>query len=233
MDASKNSALKGDMNMNQTHSIKATKNNAEAAELKKILGRCADETISEEQVERVLRPILLRIEAGEFKPRRKNSVKRAVFSTVAAAAVLIMGIAIELTRSVPAANISTGFVIIPESRPPLASSILHRQTLYGKVTVEDKGIEGAMLELHLVGDEQIKKTTQTNQLGMFSFDEPEDGTYTLRVKAPEMGHTEMFYAGTWIVAGGRVGLVSEGAYKVLYDGMEILLCLTNTIEQSR
>jgi len=202
--------------------------------LKDVFDCWVDESIGEDEVSKILEPVLVRIKAGDFDFIRAHRRVKYVFgvSLVSVAALAFMVIA-QLTNLTPTGHET----IIDDDIPPLSSAAKYPQLFSGRIIGENVETNNIELNLMALRDATQKYTTTINKDGTFKFRDIEDGLYKLIIKQGESsGYTQSRGAGIWFVFNGKLGLIT-GTFEtdpscllplveVLYDGVEISLCLT-------
>jgi hypothetical protein len=167
-----------------------------------------NETITEEQIQRVLAPVLEMIRQGKFSKRRRM---RRIRKIAVGAATCITIVAVVVLQSV--APDAWAGVDIVDAQTPLAAAPFVVGSVSGKVTLEGEGVGGVVLTLVNTGSDDFIKTV-TGRGGGYSFKEIPEGSYHLEVEppdgtAPEDGADSFLLA----VTGGED-----------MKGMEIRLC---------
>ena len=148
--------------------------------LKRIFDKYAEDTITNEQLLRVLDPILVMIREGRFdthKTRKIFSLLAPVLSIAAALAITFTLVFSHMHRN----NINT--VIIPYSEIPLAAMPISSNIIEGRFFAKDKGIENITLVLQDTNG-QLVDSTITNDKGEYLFKGFKDGVYMLKVVLP-------------------------------------------------
>jgi len=179
---------------------------SEIPALKQIFDQVAEETISEEQVQRVLAPVLARIHAGEFgRPRRFAWLWQPV-AAVAAVALLALTVAVSQGGLKPGR-----YVTLPDIRIPLAAPAQENR-LDGRVMLADEGVGG--VELELVDAESMERCAAavTAEDGSYSFRNIADGSYRLRILPPagmtvSPADATADDAGVWVTVNGERELI--------------------------
>jgi len=153
---------------------------SDAGILKEMYEVHAEETISDEQARRVLKPVLAMIDEGKFdKPRRIISI--APLATVAA----VLVVAVTATLMLFSQPDNPGIEIL-ESNPPLTDSIPARTVLPGSVTLSGKGVSGVTIILEDAYSLESVITVVTDNSGDFEFPEGvQPGLYKLIVIPPD------------------------------------------------
>jgi hypothetical protein len=138
--------------------------------LRLFLERCAEETVDEEQVQRVLQPVLRMIEEGRFK-RRKRAVQPAKPLAVAAVIVLTtVGI-------IRFGGRREALTDIAPPQVPLAN-VTAAMTVTGRLMGEGSPLGGITLTL-LTADGEIAGTAVTDEDGGYCFTGIPDGEYQI------------------------------------------------------
>jgi hypothetical protein len=132
------------------------------------------ETISDEQVERILAPVLQMIQQGKFSKR--NRVWRRIRKIVIGSAVCVAVIALAFMAP-------RMWVDIPEVEIPLVSTPFSESSLSGMVKLGEKGVNDVVLTL-LDIDRGTSTAIVTVGGGNYAFDEIPTGNYRLEVEPP-------------------------------------------------
>jgi len=203
-----------------------TKNKAGAEEgdapvLKMVFDRCAEETISDEQIRRVLEPIRHRVYSGQYNAARpKPPLRLAALRPVAAAIIIV------LAALVLDARFGHRRMEIPGPVIPLARIDNSTVTMTGCVTVNGSGAGGVCLTLTGIDDADISQTAVTLDDGTYDFCDLADGAYRLTAGAlAGPGAEKSVYAGTFEVSGGKVRLIENGDAEIVVQGRQICLAL--------
>jgi len=206
---------------------------AQASTLKHMFDRHAEETISDEQVRRVIAPVLARIKTGEFNRPHEKTIEKPedklnrVFRLLPQAVASIAAAAVVISATIFWQNGSKNILVeIPGANPPLAGKIPAVNTLIGGLTLEGQGISGVELTLIETRNMQVVGTAVTDDDGDFSFRNIKDGTYML-VALPFAYSVsgEAIEVGIWTVANGKIEPVNGVNIKDLWKGAEMILCL--------
>ena len=152
-----------------------------------ILNELSVEKATDEQVQRVLEPVLTMIREGKFdKPKRSRFrwwVKPML--SVVAVAVIALATVFGQTATVPnSSEVSRGYIAVSDADIPLAAKP-GLNTLSGQVSMEDKGVGG--IEVLLIDAVSMKtiETATTNIDGSYQFNKVPDGTYRIEAVLPD------------------------------------------------
>lgn len=144
--------------------------------LKTIFDKYAEDTVTDEQVKRILTPIIRMIFEGRFSGaiRRRTTWLPQIIVTVAAVLVFVV------ITTVSGRGVQSKTVLLPEVNVPLANiSILN--TLSGRVVTEDKALAGVEIQLVDSTTNEVVVTTITNSNGEYSFSGLDNGKYTITI----------------------------------------------------
>jgi hypothetical protein len=161
---------------------------------RQILEQQVEETITDEQVQRVLAPVLERIRNGEFdRPRRRRRFVRTAYAAATLLVCLGLGIAFASGRpqAVPEADIQrqTAIVTIQDQPVPLAGPT-DVNSLSGTAVLP--GSETGCVLVRLVDAEtgEVVAVMQTDESGQYAFEGFADGTYRVEAAMPNDGSTD-------------------------------------------
>lgn len=155
-----------------------TKNDSQKdSVLKEVFDRYADDIITDKQIERLLKPIIQMIKEGRFD----RKITKLWEPILALAAVLILAITVLFTQIDERFNRK---VLLEEPRTPTTSFTLLENTISGRIHIEDKGVEGIMVQL-LDSNSQLVDLTMTNEMGEYTLKNFKNGIYMLKVILPE------------------------------------------------
>jgi len=203
-----------------------TKNKTDAEEgdfpvLKLVFDRCAKETISDEQIFRLLEPIRQRVYAGHYRDvQAKPPLRLAVLRPVAAAIIVIVA------AFVMDARFEHRRMEIPGPVIPLARITPSTYTMTGCVTVKGSGTGGIWLTLTDIDNADISKTAVTLDDGTYDFCDLIDGTYRLTVGAlTDSGAEKSVYAGALGVSDGKLWLIESGDSEIIIQDQQVCLAL--------
>jgi hypothetical protein len=180
-----------------------------------------EESISDEQVQRILAPIREMILAGKFNRRRRFLRKYAIPAAIAA---------FLLTIILPLATVS-GFGDeireITDNPVPLAGPVLEENTLSGRVMMEGSGVEG--IAVALVDTEQMKSVGIVTSLeeGSYILTDVPDGSYRLTtILPPSMDVVSDTIENTWIIVDGTAEIIFGGEAGQELEGADIWVSQT-------
>jgi hypothetical protein len=181
-------------------------NLAEMSAMKQILDWHMEETITEEQVQRVLAPVLEMIRQGRFSKRRRMQRIRniALWAATCVAAITVLLLTVADLHP---------WIEIPETEIPLAATPIAGGSLSGRVTFEGWGVSGVVLALEYAGGGSA--TTVTDNGGKYAFDGISRGNHRLEVELPD---------GMALEGGADGFLLNMTDGKALKD-VEIRLCI--------
>jgi len=187
--------------------------------LGQIIRQHMEETVTDEQAERVLGPIGEMIFDGKFtkKPRRKR--KQIVTVIISGAALIAITLATVLIANID----RTRQTEIPQENLTLATPLTDGEnTLAGRITWQGEGVENVRLALVDTDGIEISGTVITDQDGSYTFHSIPDGSYLLIAIPPlDTGIMESLSADTWMVSEGNVSLILEGNMEILWQGSEV------------
>jgi hypothetical protein len=152
------------------------------ATLRLILERCAEDSIDEERVQRVLAPVLQMIQEGRFR-KRKRPMQPAKPLAIAAALVL---------TTVGIARFGGQRGALTESAPPpvpLGDAEAISTTLAGRLMGKSARLGGVTLAL-TAEDGEVIGTATTDEDGCYCFTNIPDGAYVLTVATPGLALEE-------------------------------------------
>ncbi|MCL2857706.1 MAG: hypothetical protein FWE19_08335 [Oscillospiraceae bacterium] len=194
-----------------------------------------EEAISDQQVERVLGPVLAMVKQGGLRreaeqPKRKTLQYPYLLTATAMVAVVVVGLLsnLEAIRMVDSSNIHVEVVRHFE----LPAVALPGPVLFEKVAPDYayriggnvRRIELAVVEIssrHLLG------VSAMGSDGVFRFDPLSDGNYRAVAMLPE--HEDATFGGieigSLVVTGGRASLVLSEGLENFWEGVEIQICL--------
>jgi hypothetical protein len=204
--------------------------------LKQIFDREAEETITDEQLRRVLAPALRYIESGALdqKKRRRADWYMKPLAMVAVVAMVFLGVlmfpgAAEFGRAasvVPAEGDTAegDTVTLPDTQLPLAGWV-EPVTVSGRVFLQDSGDGVAGAQLALVDTDGVEAAAATtDEDGAYVFRGIPDGTYRLRADLPKgmaaTGEDE------WITVKDKAVFAPGGSGERKTEGVDISVCIT-------
>jgi len=191
--------------------------------LKLIFDRHAEETISDEQIQRVLEPVRQRIQAGEYRTKRPDRLHRLTVTLMQIAAAIVL---VVLATSVIKAQIDKRSTDIPAVSTPLTEAISDKCTLTGRVTIKGSGAGGVKLTLLVSDSMETSETTVTLNDGTYSICDVENGIYYLIAELSSATETSrIINAGTLEISNGNVMLVRGGDSEIVIDNHEVHLLL--------
>ena len=145
--------------------------------LKKIFDKYANDTITDEQISRILEPVFIMIYEGEFD-RKRSKFSHFIHPILSLAAVLLIVFFVSLTQLGKARN---NRVIIKEQSIPLTSTPTQTNTLKGKVISNDMEKEGVEIQLVDSSNMTVTASTLTDSEGTYEFSDIPNGLYNLQV----------------------------------------------------
>ena len=159
----------------------------------------SDATITDEQVKRVLVPVIGMIEEGRFDRPRRHLWLRPVIQLAAVAAVV--GV-VSLT-SMRNGTLPDNYIDIIDDTPPLAGSIPQTSMLSGCVMIDGAGVSGVTLTLISTESMEIAATAITVEDGLFNFPNAPAGTFFLTISAqPGTVEADRSQTEVWITTDG-------------------------------
>jgi len=184
--------------------------------LKDLFDAHAEETISDEQIRRVLDPVLKMIKEGRFnRPRRVSWI----VPLTAAAAVLVVTAAITMFRS---GLINDAFVDLPDVDPPLIETIPVVKTLSGSVTFMSSGVSGVTIVLVDAESLEVVFSSITDSEGAYAFNNVPVGIYRLTAYPhPGMAIANDTDADGWIIVNGTIDLILGTGADGSFDYIDI------------
>jgi hypothetical protein len=182
-------------------------NPAEISVMKQLFDQYEKDTITEEQIQRVLAPVLQMIREGKFSRRRRFQRVRKIGAGVAVCSAAIVTLVIN--RMPPKVLVN-----IPDESVPLADTTVAAGSLSGKVTLEGKGINGVVLTLVDTDSGGVTEAV-TNGDGEYAFEELPDGRYRLEVEPPS----------GMLLEGGDDSLIFAMTGQEDLKGVDIRLCI--------
>jgi len=224
-----------------------------ASTLKKVFDKHAEETITDDQLDNILAPVLAGIEEGKYRKHRSNSLKKWFAGPIPAMAVivaLIIFVAMN-TNDTPQQDV---FTEISEADVPLAQLVsdetpAEKNAITGKVYFEEpdsevssdlsEGLAGAIIQLIRAEDGSAYSWTITDENGEFILRGFPDGVYQLRVALPsEMGvafaaevapdtNAEENAMVALLMINGITDLVFDMSGDKTLEGVDIPVCRTN------
>jgi len=213
--------------MNKIYNGTETENTTEAPKLKRIFDKYADQMISDEQVRRVLAPVIKMIKAGRFdtKPKQQpqpNPKKRTPWAqafALVAATITIMIAAVFMHQNSPynALNImpATGATLSVAQAPGWTTQ---------SPTAQGRDVSAV---LRLVGTDNEQEFSATEEVGIYTFSGIPDGTYQfVIVLHPNAEGVQSELIGELTVEDGRAVLVVDAEQQDLWKGVEIEICWT-------
>ena len=192
--------------------------------LKEIFDRYAEETITDEQLQRVLAPVLKMIQDQKFKKsrwRRYSWLMKPVVSVVAVVAIIAI-VAVTQKNGVVDRDI-----VIQDNEVPLVARAVSMSSLAGRVCLEDNGVDGIAVSLVDTTSMKIVETAITNADGAYSFQTIPVGTYRLKVLLPDgMALVDGNTDGT-VMVNQKTELLIDGKTVIEMKGVDIPVWLTN------
>ena len=184
------------------------RNKANNEELKvSVLGtvfeRYATDTITNEQISRVLGPILRMIKNGEFDKKKILTLLPQIVVSMAALLVLVVTVLFTGPKKVSAS------IIIPESITPLANISNYSNNISGRVLLSGKGLKDIDCQLVDISNENVI-TFKTDYEGYFSFISFPDGIYSIKVLLPEGMKIDNIGENGYIEIDGKEEIVFSG-----------------------
>ena len=150
--------------------------------LKSIFNKYIEDSITEEQIERLLRPILQMIKEGRFDRVYARIRARRIYQAVlsfAAVLVLVITVIFAQIKSNKAYTI-----VIPDTQVPQAS-FNFQNSISGKVTMDNKGVEGITLQFEDLYNKSQPVDTTTDVNGKYEIKGFPNGTYIVRIILPD------------------------------------------------
>ena len=186
------------------------KENAKDEEaIKRMLDIHEEESICDQQVKRVLEPVIAMINEGHFdkthRPFRPYARFLALATMVAAACVIV---AVSLTKS---GNEGEEFLDIPNVCPPLSEAATPYRSLSGRLSLEGEDASGFVLVLADAASLVTVRTAVTDRDGEFFFTDIPDGVFKLAAVLP----ADVFVAGS---SDGDGWIEVFGSYELAFDG---------------
>jgi hypothetical protein len=176
----------------------------ESSTMKRIFEMQEQETISDEQVQRVLAPVLEMIRQGKFSKRNRMWRRIRKIAVGFATCISIAAFAFVAPQM---------WVDISPAEIPLVSTPFATSSLSGVVTLEGKGVNGVVLTLWN-SDSGTGTVVISDISGGYSFDEISAGDYRLEMTPPSGMELENGSGGFYLT-------VTDG--EVLHD-VAIRLC---------
>ena len=193
--------------------------------LKQIFDIEAD-NITEEELGRIIEPVLEMIRAGEFDKQEKekeHDIIRLLPRLVAAVAIVaIMIVALGLGYMM-----QDSMIFIPDPPVPLAELFaVEHNRFSGLVTAEGAGVGGVILTL-INTEDMSEVVSVTGSNGRYSFGVIDDGTYRLFVRVPSSPELPRnLNGGLWVTTDGVARLEQSGELEIMQEGAEIRICIT-------
>ena len=165
---------------------------------KQMLESFGKDTITDDQIESVLAPVLKGIEEGRFENRRKKTIKEWIFGPIPAL-IAIAALIISIMLYAKNNEQEDEMHFLPDSEIPLAQGVrlndqVEKNTISGKVFIsgeanEDNGdmrngFKGAVIQLLRAENGEAYSWTTTGEDGTFKLRGFPDGIYQLRVALP-------------------------------------------------
>jgi len=191
----------------------------DAQTLKKIYEMHEEETISDEEVQRVLEPVLAMIKEGKFDTPRRLYARILPLATVAA--VLVVTATVTMVRS---GIVNDPITEIEDTRPPLFETIPVYRSISGRIVLEGESLDGVVVVI--VDAERLIDigTAITDREGVFVFNNLPNGTYRIKAALAEgMRIVDEPDSDGWIKVNGSVDLVINDDSENIWDIGDIYL----------
>ena len=165
----------------KTENNEDIKNKPQSFVLKSIFDKYAEEIITDEQIERLLKPILQMIKDGRFdKTHSTVRVRRFYRAILSVAAVVALMLTVVFTQ-IKGKNTTT--IVIADTKVPL-SSFQITNSISGNVIMNNKGVEGVVIVLESI-DESSQPVSTTDVNGEYVIKGFSNGVYFMKVILPE------------------------------------------------
>ena len=148
--------------------------------IKEIFDKYATDTITDDQVNRVLEPVLNMIREGRFDRNKRLYLLKTLSPILSVAAAFILILTIVFTKN----KAATDKTIISSPEVPLAGISDSSNLLAGRVIISGKGLGDISLQLCSI-DNQMVDSTITDTEGTFIFSAFSNGVYRLKILLPE------------------------------------------------
>ena len=185
--------------------------------LKEVFNKYAEETITEEQVLRILAPIISMIREGNFD-KKQTKITNVSFTKILLPIAAVFVLAMTVIFTLPKSKQNTNIIIL-DPATPLANFSIVSNSLSGKVVLEDKGLDS--VELQLINDNEESISTTTDSNGIFSFDDIPNGKYQLLVILPEGLELLTDTIDGYIVIGSTTDIIFNSNTTVSIENVEI------------
>lgn len=153
----------------------------------------AERTITDEQVQRVLTPVLAKINAGDYDLPKHHPNLHGTLYVMAACVVLVGCMALSITffyggQAKPDGILarSSPLVTIESREVPLAGSP-QSNSLSGSVVLDGRDVDGVLVRLVNETTGDVAAVTQTDESGAYLFEGFPDGIYRVEVALPADG----------------------------------------------
>ena len=195
----------------------------------------AEDVISDEQVERVLAPVLQRIRAGEFDHfyRRRQSTLGPPYILVAASMVAVLIISLFAHIDTVRQFVGTGAIVETLEHVEISASIggvaLFEQAIPDYAFLLRGDIRNAELAIADRHDSRLLGRAGLGDGNTYRFEPLPDGSYRALAMLPiDAEHVQGIEIGRILVANGQAQLILSEGLENFWEGVEIHICLVGS-----
>lgn len=150
--------------------------------LKEIFDIFAEDTITDEQINRILAPVLKLIREGKFRKTRRDRIAFFTLPLLSMAAVIVLIATVVISQR---GVVENKRITVIEPLVPLSNFLKEGDNeLLGRAYHKNSGLEGVVLQLQDTKTGTIVSTI-TNSDGQYTFSKIPDGVYKVKVVLPE------------------------------------------------
>jgi hypothetical protein len=165
-----------------------------------------EESISDEQIQRILAPVRKMILEGKFRRRRRFPRRFAII-----AAVFVVILLVVIAPLIASPVLATGLKDIVDDPIPLAGMISEGNTLSGRVMMEGTGVEGIGIVLVDIERMEPVETAISAADGSYILKRIPNGAYRLTTTLPTgVSVMDGMEEDIWVLVDGTAEVVFNG-----------------------